>query len=91
MFKKLILSLLLSIILSGCIFEEEIAVPSPVDSVAYYQEKNRIYWKIKDNPAIINDADEQETWFEAWKTVDPELRKVYINEAIDLYNSRKGE
>ena len=61
------------------------------DAMAYLSEKNRVYWEISENPDLIKNIVYSDVdWFSAWKH-DPEQRKKLIDEAIRLYQNKKGE
>ena len=72
--------------------EVEATSVSPTGTMAYLAEKDRVYWQLKINPTLadnynIDDVD----WFYAWKSVDENIRKKYIEEAIRLFKNRRGE
>lgn len=58
------------------------------DNVAYFQEKNKIYWQINRDPSILNDEEAKAEWFKGWPE---DKRVIYIKEAIDLYNNKSGK
>lgn len=58
------------------------------DNVAYFQEKNKIYWQINRDPSILNNEEAKAEWFKGWPE---DKRVIYIKEAIDLYNNKSGK
>lgn len=91
MFRKYCIILISLFILSGCFKTTDIISNGvATDNMAYFQEKNRVYWEIYNNPDIINNKElQQKEWFNAWND-NPELKKQYIQEAIQLYITRDG-